>query len=1046
MTQITDISPTSPAKQNHSVTGRMLSIACSPDGSTVFVGSYSNLWASNDGGQNFTQLTWPQPSADQYFAPGALGGWCAVDIAVGMDSSNRLIILALMAFDQATIVNQVPVIGDRGIWRSADGGATWTHVHQFSPPTNLGQLEWAQGSDHLVYASGGTSLGISQDAGATFVDVFPFGKGTNKQVNHVAVWLNAPADSVPKVIYALGTVTGSTPSGCMALSFDGGTNWTEDQAAIPGTIGGATNAIANSNSAKIMAISPLNPLQVYITANGGGAGKAAVLCVFDYSAFPSGSQTAQHLGLALPGDLTDPSTQDSGNVFVAVTRLGQGDLIFYGAQRSVCYVASLDPNGIPSNWHALDSNVHYDLHGLLLSPDFSAFISNGAYSLKSGTAWLLSDGGIYRSIDGGQTFFPSLGVRTLSAVNIGGAAIAGSGPALSLNTGDNDGFYSLDGGRTWTFQQYGGGDDDCSFADPLRPYSMFVCTPRWNGSGDLADHAVDGQTVSIYETTPGSLPNASTEGTSSRHVVTGPLPIPDPLPTDSTNTVPGWNSSSPFYLSGYRPIVLGLAGEELPAQGDYVFVLNPMFGPALVRSQSIFNISSRDEWKTTATEPIPGANVFLQGPPLPAPTSTFGIVDKNYGIPSLGAVQASGGHASTVFYVGGDGTLRSWQEGQVSWKLLVPATAATGSNTVGVNRAIRFFVSPYLPNLIYVLDMDHVKRSDDGGETWIVDTPLEIQLTWNEQILFAINDDSPAGDYSDLLLTDMKFDPNNPLVRFAVGKGGAFYTVDGSKWTRLLHTGALPGHPCYCYYDPITNPADPALYVAFAGRGVVRVDGFDVAAAPATVVPTSLTFAETQVGTTSLQQTVTVFAGSDTITGISILDVTQGGSADFASVPPPGERFTVVNGQLVITVWFTPKAGGPRKAALEIAHQNDPGNPLRVELSGTGNPAPTPLLSVSPTSLFFTPKKLTNHKVTLTNTGNAPLFILSITIDEPNFSFTTSCPVGANTLSPGQQCTVTVGYHFIGPGGSANLIIAHDAPGSPTIVGLDATSAGGINP
>src|SRR5271170_3409155 len=443
----------------------MLSIACSPNGSTVFIGSYSNLWVSNDGGQNFAQMTWPQPPADEFSAPGALGGWCAVDIAVGMDPSNRLIVLALMSFDQASIDTQGAPIGDRGIWRSADGGATWTQVHQFSTPTmNLGQLEWAQGSDHLVYAAGGTSLVMSQDAGASFTEVLPFGSGTKKQVNHVAVWQNAPADSKPEVIYALGSVLdGAVRSGCMAVSFDGGTTWTQDQAAIPGTIGGPTNAVANSNSAKVMAISPLSPFQVYITADGGGQGKAAALAMFDYSGFQSGSQTsARHLRLALPGNLTDPSSQDSGNVFVVATRPGQGDLLFYGAQRSVCYVATLDPDGIPNNWQALDSNVHYDLHGLLLSPDFSAFISNGDYAGKSGTGWLLSDGGIYRSVDGGKTSFPSRGVRTLSSVNIGGAAIAGSGPALSLNTGDNDGFYSLDGGRTWMYQQYCGGDDvDC---------------------------------------------------------------------------------------------------------------------------------------------------------------------------------------------------------------------------------------------------------------------------------------------------------------------------------------------------------------------------------------------------------------------------------------------------------------------------------------------------------------------------------------------------------------------------------------------------------
>ena len=1032
MAQITDISPTSPASQNRSVTGRMLSLACSPDGETVFVGSYSNLWVSNDGGQNFTQVAWPQPPPDQFTVPGALGGWCAVDIAVGMDSSNQLVVLALMCFDRQNVTFQGNVTGDRGIWRSADGGATWTLVHQFTQNHNVGQFEWAPGSNHLVYAAGGSSLAISQDAGATFVDVFPFGTDSPKMANHVVVWQNAPADAMPQVIYVLG-------DSCVAVSFDGGSTWIQDQAVLPANIGAATNPTTNANAARVMAISPLSPHQVYITQNGSGTGQSAALYLFDYSGFSANTPQSVHQELQLWINQTLVDTQDSGNVFVVATRPGQGNLLFYGAQRSLASVASLNSDGTVDSWRPLNSNVHVDLHGLLLSPQFDSGLTSGSFDGKNGVLWLLSDGGIHVSADGGATFVSAQGAHSLGAFSLGATSIAGSGPALSVNSGDNDGFYSLDGGITWMFQDYGGGDNDCSFADPLRSYSMFVCTPRWDGSGNDVAASI-GQTVSIYETTPGSLPNASTTNASSRHVIMGPLPIPDPVPASATNTVPGWNAGSSFCSRGSRPIVLGLVGDEAPAQGDYIFVLNPVLEPVLVRSLSIFNISSRGEWNTTAIEPVPGTNVFRLGPALPAPTSAHGI--PNF---SLGIVQASGGHNSTVYYVGGDGTLQSWQEGQITWTLLVPATA-TVAGTTDVSQATRFFVNPYLPSLIYVLDKDQVVQSDDGGQSWKVDTALETQLTWNKQIPFSIDDDSSGvGGFSDLLLTDMKFDPNNPLVRFAVGQGGAFYTVDGTSWTRLLHTGALPSRPALCYYDPITNPADPALYVALTDRGVVKIDGFSVAVQSPAVLPASLTFAETQVGTTSLQQTVTVFAGSATITGISIADVTPGASADFPTVPPPGARFTVVNGQLVITVWFRPTAGDLRNALLEIAH-TAAGSPLQVELAGTGNPAPTPLLSVSPTSLFFTPKKVTNHTVTLTNTGNAPLFILSISIDEPNFSFTTSCPVGANTLAPGQKCTVTVGYHFIGPGGSANLIIVHDAPGSPTMVGLDATSATGRNP
>jgi hypothetical protein len=202
-----------------------------------------------------------------------------------------------------------------------------------------------------------------------------------------------------------------------------------------------------------------------------------------------------------------------------------------------------------------------------------------------------------------------------------------------------------------------------------------------------------------------------------------------------------------------------------------------------------------------------GANVFRRGPQLPRA--------------DIGVAQASGGHVSTVFYVGGDGdfTLWTWKEGQKDWTQLVPGN--------GIQSAIRFFAHPYDPHVIYALDSDHVKRSDDGGQTWSPDLALETQLTWNGAIPLSSDDDSSGlGDHCDLVLTDMQFDPTNPLNRLAVGQGGAFYTSDGVTWTRLLHTGALPGRPINCVFDSTSWPGDPALYVAFAGRSVVKIAGF----------------------------------------------------------------------------------------------------------------------------------------------------------------------------------------------------------------------------
>jgi hypothetical protein len=271
---------------------------------------------------------------------------------------------------------------------------------------------------------------------------------------------------------------------------------------------------------------------------------------------------------------------------------------------------------------------------------------------------------------------------------------------------------------------------------------------------------------------------------------------------------PSWCLHRAGIVLGTGPL-RGLPGEVAPAQGDYIFILNPsLANPVLVRTQNIFDIQHRVEWVTAATGPGQGANVFLQGPPLPHA--------------NLGLVQASGGHGKTMYYVGGDNTLWSWAPGAPSWSQLVPTPA--NSRSVGANVAVRFFAHPYQPSVVYILDSDHVKRSGDGGHTWIVDAALETQLTWNHAITLSTSDDpSGIGEHFDLILTDMRFDPNNPLLRFAVGIGGAFMTRDGANWTRILHSGGLPGRPSSCYYDSISNPKDPALYVSFAGRSLLKI-------------------------------------------------------------------------------------------------------------------------------------------------------------------------------------------------------------------------------
>ena len=1110
---------------------------------------------------------------------------------------------------------------DSGIWRSTDGGSTWSRVHQFplggGNPPPAGQMIWAPGTGNLLYAAGATSLAISQDAGTTFQDVMPIGSGFFQAVNHVAVAQTPSGSLIPPVVYALADST-------INVSFDGGVTWTMDQGSIPKRLGGAVG-LANAQAASVMVVSPRSPLEVFALTNANPNpknGETHQLFRGDYTQFFAANQSDWE---TMP--LPTLGQQFSGNVFVAATQPGHGDVLFYCPQQSKTFAGPLDPASA-SDWVQLDQSnvVHQDLHGIYLSPDFQATFVDGQYQRIAGTIWVTSDGGIDRSDDGGLHFTAGDNVETLSCVNIAGVAAPGQGPNISLNTGDNDGFFSINGAQNWWSQEYGGGDDDCSFSDPLRPQSMLIFTPRWNTSAQ-GTAARTGQTVTVYETAVGQLPDARRDAsklqavarpdesglrflpalpgatpmpaTTVRHVVPGPPLLIDNDPRSNTIFGNIWNANSGFGSRGSRPIVLNMPGDDPSAPGDYVFIRFNAFTPTvLVRTQNLLEITDRIEWETPgewrvdkhprlladltgngradiigfgdagvwtalsngdgtfqeprlviadfgyeaggwrvdkhprfladltgdgradivgfgdagvwtalgngdgtfqdahfviadlgyeaggwrvdkhprfladltgdgradivgfgdagvyvalsngdgtftyqpvpviddfgyeaggwrvdkhprlladltgdgradivgfgdagvyvalsngdgtfAYQPVPviddlgyvaggwrvdkhprlladltgdgradivgfgdagvyvalsnGDGTFAYQPvpviddlgyvaggwrvdkhprlladltgngradivgfgdagvyvalsngdgtfayqPVPviddfgyvagdwrvdkhprfladvrghglsdivgfgdagvllalsngdgtfATPAMFVVANFGYGGEGLvsqqgpalpaydaGVAQASGGHTETVFYVGGNSAnnLWKWTEGMANWAQLVPGR--------GASQARRFFVNPYDPSLIYLLDIANVRRSDDGGDTWQTDPSLEQMLSCGGRIPISRDETvSGQGDFADVVLTDMKFDPLNPGRRFAIGEAGAFFTDDGATWVRLLDAGALRGRPLSCYYDWISDPSGPALYVAFAGRSLVKITDF----------------------------------------------------------------------------------------------------------------------------------------------------------------------------------------------------------------------------
>jgi len=211
----------------------------------------------------------------------------------------------------------------------------------------------------------------------------------------------------------------------------------------------------------------------------------------------------------------------------------------------------------------------------------------------------------------------------------------------------------------------------------------------------------------------------------------------------------------------------------------------------------------------------------------------------------------------------------------------------------------------------------------------------------------------------------------------------------------------------------------------------VSLTGSGIALSPAAnVSPSSLDFGVQAVGATSNVQTVTLTNG-----GSGALVITSIGTTTSAFTPVNNCGSQLAAGaSCAINITFTPAASGAVGDVLLIT--DNAGSGLQVvNLTGTGG---APMASLGPTSLAFSIRFIglpgAAQAVALTNIGNLPLVISSITTSASNFVETSNC---GTSLPAGASCTVNVTFTYtFGGATSGTLSIADSAPGSPHSVSL----------
>lgn len=196
------------------------------------------------------------------------------------------------------------------------------------------------------------------------------------------------------------------------------------------------------------------------------------------------------------------------------------------------------------------------------------------------------------------------------------------------------------------------------------------------------------------------------------------------------------------------------------------------------------------------------------------------------------------------------------------------------------------------------------------------------------------------------------------------------------------------------------------------------------------------------VGSTSPTQIFSIVNTGNQLLALNSISITGTNASSFSQTNTC-QATLAPNANCSVSITFSPASVGPSIANLQVA-DNAPGTPQTLVLNGTGI-APVPAATFSPAVPSFpTTTQGTSspaQTLTITNSGNAPLIVSSVSLSGPNssdFSFTNNCSA---PVAPGSSCAVSLVFNPIGPGQrTATLLVSDNVQGSPQTISLSAAA------
>lgn len=266
------------------------------------------------------------------------------------------------------------------------------------------------------------------------------------------------------------------------------------------------------------------------------------------------------------------------------------------------------------------------------------------------------------------------------------------------------------------------------------------------------------------------------------------------------------------------------------------------------------------------------------------------------------------------------------------------------------------------------------------------------------------------------------------IITTIAGTGSSGYGGDGGPATL-----ASLGNPSNLALDAAGN-----LYIADYSNNRIR---------KVTVSASSLSFSNTNVGQASTSQFVTVSNAGTQSLSLSALTLSANFEQQASGYVDCSSSSAIVAGSnCIAAIAFAPSTSGALSGTLKVTGNslNAVGSYQSAALSGTGTGGAVPVVSLSPTSVSFGSLSVGStsaaQTVTLSNTGSAPLGILSIWLTgvaSSDYSLSTTC---GSSLAAQASCTVSVSFSPLAAGSrAASLMFTDSVASSPQTVALTGT-------